>query len=217
VCASAAATPSEAVFRRVCWPAPVLSSAPAPRFPAAERAVVEAVARGRVAALLADAPVAPHLTRSADRCCLYPSSDRVYETRDLAVAWHMAALFAAAAGLCAARVSRFDLHHAHLFYDGRAVGLLFHAREYPARGDAFPHDLGYCQRGSDVVAGRGEMRRRNVLHVLGDDELQLLAPERLQLDGMDGVHTVDEGLFGARVADVFLLGAASTFRVVPLA
>ena len=71
---------------------------------------------------------------------------------------------AEAAGLPPISLSRYDLHHAHLFLadpgeeegcggggggGSKRFGLLFHAKEYPlADADAFPADLGRCQRGS---------------------------------------------------------------------
>ncbi|KAJ3366013.1 hypothetical protein GGF32_007513 [Allomyces javanicus] len=86
-------------------------------------------------------------------------------------------------------LSRFDLWHAHLFVHrpcGRAslpdpdrtvasraadaapaVGLLFHAMEYPALDERkFPVPLGWCQQNSTVAYTIRMMARRNVLWLL---------------------------------------------------
>jgi hypothetical protein len=117
--------------------------------------------------------------------------------------------FVAAAGLCGARINRFDLHHAHWWATDGASGLLFHAREYPAKDalGVFQHELGFCQTDSELVIQSGEeMTRRNVLWILGEDRMHLLDAERLVGEEMAGVWTVDEGSFGERVADIFYFG-----------
>ncbi|XP_057465015.1 uncharacterized protein LOC130754778 [Actinidia eriantha] len=62
-------------------------------------------------------------------------------------------------------LSRFDFFHGHLFLatgTGR-LGILFHAKEYPAYDKkVFPHNMGYCQIGSNVVYD-DSMNLRNIL------------------------------------------------------
>ncbi|KAK9146936.1 hypothetical protein Sjap_006839 [Stephania japonica] len=62
-------------------------------------------------------------------------------------------------------LNRFDLFHGHVFLssgNGR-LGILFHAREYPAYDkNVFPYNMGYCQKGS-CVACDGSMNLRNIL------------------------------------------------------
>ncbi|KAJ4877671.1 Uncharacterized protein Rs2_42689 [Raphanus sativus] len=62
-------------------------------------------------------------------------------------------------------LSRYDLFHGHLFLapDSGRLGILFHAKEYPAYDESvFPYNMGYCQRGSDVKYG-DSINLRNIL------------------------------------------------------
>ncbi|KAJ8619515.1 hypothetical protein MRB53_028044 [Persea americana] len=62
-------------------------------------------------------------------------------------------------------LSRYDLFHGHLFLatDSGRLGILFHAKEYPAyEKEVFPYNMGYCQRGSHVIYD-DEMNLRNIL------------------------------------------------------
>ncbi|XP_019083973.1 PREDICTED: uncharacterized protein LOC104707029 [Camelina sativa] len=62
-------------------------------------------------------------------------------------------------------LSRYDLFHGHLFLasDTGRLGILFHAKEYPAYDKkVFPYNMGYCQRGSDVTYD-DSMNLRNIL------------------------------------------------------
>ncbi|XP_075523678.1 uncharacterized protein LOC142556218 [Primulina tabacum] len=62
-------------------------------------------------------------------------------------------------------LSRYDLFHGHLFLaaDSGRLGILFHAREYPAYDkEVFPFNMGYCQVGSHV-AYDDSMNLRNIL------------------------------------------------------
>ncbi|KAJ0253135.1 T-box protein [Hirschfeldia incana] len=62
-------------------------------------------------------------------------------------------------------LSRYDLFHGHMFLASESgrLGILFHAKEYPAYDkEAFPYNMGYCQRGSDVKYG-DSMNLRNIL------------------------------------------------------
>ena len=72
-------------------------------------------------------------------------------------------------------LDRFDLFHAHLFLphgsgngsgggSSRALGLLFHAAEYPARCAAFPYHLGYCQANSTLEYEEKAMDLRNIVY-----------------------------------------------------
>ncbi|KNE57965.1 hypothetical protein AMAG_04796 [Allomyces macrogynus ATCC 38327] len=105
---------------------------------------------------------------------------------------HLSSVFRAIGGPAARTnltLSRFDLWHAHLFVHrpcGRAsvpnpaitvasraadtapaVGLLFHAMEYPALDERkFPVPLGWCQHNSTVTYMPSMMARRNVLWLL---------------------------------------------------
>ncbi|KAK9054783.1 hypothetical protein SSX86_025862 [Deinandra increscens subsp. villosa] len=61
-------------------------------------------------------------------------------------------------------LNRFDFFHGHLFIaaDGR-LGILFHAKEYPAYDkQLFPYNMGYCQQGSNVTYD-DSMNLRNIL------------------------------------------------------
>lgn len=62
-------------------------------------------------------------------------------------------------------LNRFDFFHGHLFIakgSGR-LGILFHAKEYPAyKKDVFPYNMGYCQIGTNVVYD-DTMNLRNIL------------------------------------------------------
>lgn len=62
-------------------------------------------------------------------------------------------------------LSRWDLFHAHAFRSWRdgKLGLLFHAKEYPQECEAFPYNLGFCQRGSSLKYDTPGMDFRNLL------------------------------------------------------
>lgn len=138
---------------------------------------------------------------------------------------HFAGVFAAvAAGAPAAglpvTLSRYDLFHGHLFAARDCVGLLLHAREYPALGPAgFDVNLGFCQAGSSLEWDESLQALRNVLYVVparrdvstslvvlntapGSALHELLAP------GVRELHTVYESDFGVALADVNYLHAA---------
>ncbi|XP_061945185.1 uncharacterized protein LOC133669161 [Populus nigra] len=65
-------------------------------------------------------------------------------------------------------LNRYDLFHGHVFIareTGR-LGILFHAREYPAYDkEVFPYNMGYCQKGSTVTYD-DSMNLRNILLLL---------------------------------------------------
>ncbi|KAF8394577.1 hypothetical protein HHK36_020790 [Tetracentron sinense] len=62
-------------------------------------------------------------------------------------------------------LDRYDLFHGHLFLarDSGRLGILFHAKEYPAcEKEVFPYNMGYCQIGSNVRYD-DSMNLRNIL------------------------------------------------------
>ncbi|XP_062004192.1 uncharacterized protein LOC133721560 isoform X1 [Rosa rugosa] len=62
-------------------------------------------------------------------------------------------------------LNRYDLFHGHLFLalDTGRLGILFHAKEYPAYDkELFPYNMGFCQRGSNVTYD-DSMNLRNIL------------------------------------------------------
>ncbi|KAK4744195.1 hypothetical protein SAY87_010507 [Trapa incisa] len=62
-------------------------------------------------------------------------------------------------------LNRYDLFHGHLFIstDTARLGILFHAKEYPAYDkEHFPYFMGYCQTGSHVIYD-DSMNLRNIL------------------------------------------------------
>ncbi|KAJ6762678.1 hypothetical protein OIU79_023423 [Salix purpurea] len=65
-------------------------------------------------------------------------------------------------------LNRYDLFHGHVFIareTGR-LGILFHAREYPAYDkEVFPYNMGYCQKGSTITYD-DSMNLRNILLLL---------------------------------------------------
>ncbi|KAA0050901.1 T-box protein 41 [Cucumis melo var. makuwa] len=63
------------------------------------------------------------------------------------------------------KLNRFDLFHGHLFlaFDNNRLGILFHAKEFPAYDKkTFPCNMGYCQIGSNVSYD-DSMNLRNIL------------------------------------------------------
>ncbi|CAA6662050.1 unnamed protein product [Spirodela intermedia] len=119
-------------------------------------------------------------------------------------------------------LNRYDLFHGHIFLaasTGR-LGILFHAREYPAyEKEVFPYNMGCCQRGSCVVYD-DSMNLRNILWLAplpSNQTKAWLAPgvlvaldahpggaiyECLVSEYVDYVRTIYEGDFGDIVADI---------------
>ena len=60
-------------------------------------------------------------------------------------------------------LSRFDLFHGHAFlsHEDSALGILFHAKEFPAECEEFPYNLGFCQDGTDLSYSDEAMAWRN--------------------------------------------------------
>ncbi|KAH0462455.1 hypothetical protein IEQ34_010030 [Dendrobium chrysotoxum] len=119
-------------------------------------------------------------------------------------------------------LNRYDLFHGHLFLasDSGRLGILFHAREYPAyERKRFPYNLGFCQTGSTVIYD-DSMNLRNILWLAplpSNVTKAWLAPgtlvvldahpggviyEKLVPDYVDFVRTVYEDDFGEVVVDV---------------
>lgn len=135
--------------------------------------------------------------------CYHFPSDHCNARRfsDLTVGAYFMGLFRQASYLASADLSRFDLHHAHFFYDSgeNALGLLFHAREYPAFGDMFPYFLGRCQFNSTLrISSDTDMGLRTVLWLFGENVLILLDSTRRIPFG-----TIYESEFGQPIADLF--------------
>ncbi|KQK14697.1 hypothetical protein BRADI_1g18130v3 [Brachypodium distachyon] len=126
-------------------------------------------------------------------------------------------------------LNRYDLFHGHLFLasgTGR-LGILFHAKEYPAFDkELFPYNLGYCQAGSDVPYD-DSMNLRNILWLapLPSSETKAwLAPGVLVIldahpdgiiyqdmirDYVQIVRTIYEDDFGELAVDVNYLNVAN--------
>ena len=113
-------------------------------------------------------------------------------------------------------LSRFDLFHAHAFtYEpARRLGMLFHAKEYPARDKVrFNVDLGHCQVDSNVRFDEDEMSERNILWLSVDSHRSVLAfldtsNESLkELLTVPELHTTFEGDFGKVQGDVYYFHA----------
>jgi hypothetical protein len=146
---------------------------------------------------------------------------------------------AEAAGLPPISLSRYDLHHAHLFLadsismeeeeeaggggpllesGAPRLGLLFHAKEYPlADADAFPADLGRCQRGSPLAYDAAAMDWRNAVYFAGALAALDLGPSGpfhapLLMDGLREARTVLEADLGAPLAEVYFVAEAAERR-----
>ncbi|KAF7006831.1 hypothetical protein CFC21_021834 [Triticum aestivum] len=126
-------------------------------------------------------------------------------------------------------LNRYDLFHGHLFLasgTGR-LGILFHAKEYPAFDkESFPYNLGYCQTESDVPYD-DSMNLRNILWLapLPSSETKAwLAPGVLVVldahpdgiiyqdmirDYVQIVRTIYEDDFGKHAVDVNYLNVAN--------
>jgi hypothetical protein len=219
------------------------AAAPPPRAWLELEAAVAAAPPGRARAALraALAPRARRLpplpARGEPRCCSLAGAPRGRRFAARPLNALLAALFARvppgaqAAGLPPIALSRFDLHHAHLFladpeeeegeegcgggrHRHRRLGLLFHAKEYPrADADAFPADLGRCQRGSPLAYDAAAMDWRNVVYFAGALAALDLGPggplhALLLMDGLREARTVLESDFGAPLAEVYHAEAA---------
>lgn len=146
----------------------------------------------------------PHPTHPLQSCLIIPRP-YAYRISNTAVETFIISLFSCVAAAVNAQLSRYDLHHAHAFFSARtgALGLLFHAREYPRKDEnVFPYELGYCQPGSDVEGDEQSMQFRCVIWLLH-------VPGIAVLDGRDRLPcgTFCETEFGTRIADVYYFPA----------
>jgi hypothetical protein len=114
----------------------------------------------------------PSFSTLAHCSCQLASSSNGRRFRAKSINLFMALLFeqvpaaVSLAGLPRVRLDRWDLHHAHLFYAAscRQLGLLLHAKEYPAaHAERFDVQLGNCQVGSSLEFDAGAMDHRNLL------------------------------------------------------
>ncbi|KAJ4845124.1 hypothetical protein Tsubulata_038390 [Turnera subulata] len=127
-------------------------------------------------------------------------------------------------------LSRYDLFHGHVFLateTGR-LGILFHAREYPAYDkEVFPYNMGFCQKGSNVTYDES-MNLRNILWLAplpSNSTKEWVAPGVLVVldarpggiiyrdivpEYVDFVRTIYEDDFGDVVADVNYLNVGNT-------
>ncbi|TVU37280.1 hypothetical protein EJB05_10586, partial [Eragrostis curvula] len=130
-------------------------------------------------------------------------------------------------------LSRFDLFHGHLFLASETgrLGILFHAKEYPAFDkELFPYSLGYCQAGSNVPYD-DSMNLRNILWLAplpSNQTKAWLAPgvlvvldahpdgiiyQEMIRDYVQVVRTVYEDDFGENTVDVNYLNVANAAPV----
>lgn len=156
-----------------------------------------------------------HSVHRVGACQLFPSEkEGAYFLKNKHMETFLVDLFDCVAFICDARLTRFDLFHAHLFYNHKhnALGVLFHAKEYPARNEQMPYDLGYCQHGSDLEVCCTSMKRRNVIWMFEKDGLALIEPV-----ARAPFFTVFEDELGVSVADFFYFtsGVNQGLHVVP--
>lgn len=146
-----------------------------------------------------------HAVDPIGRCNVFPGGRAVRRVTNRAVEVFFRALFEAAGFACGSKLSRFDLFHAHLFYNRTegVLGMLFHAKEYPAFDEcAFPYELGFCQTGSDVKLMRpGDMKTRSAVWFFGEEGVGLVESDRLPFG------TIYESELGDVLADLFYFEA----------
>lgn len=160
-------------------------------------------------------PIPSFHTLAHCRCQLASApSGRRFRARHLnsclALVFEQLPAAAALAGLPSVALNRYDLHHGHLFFDpGSArLGLLLHAKEYPARhAEAFDVHLGNCQAASEneLPFEHRAMDTRNYLWLGGRLAcLDVAAPvlQPLLMPGLELPRTVLESDLGQLLADV---------------
>ena len=164
----------------------------------------------------------PHFGTTAACRCRLTGTATARRFRSKAVNAWAAALFGALPGAVAGAggpsvgvlpslsLSRWDLHHAHLFASPHhGLGLLFHAKEYPAAcPDRFPAHLGFCQLGSPLPFDPAAMDWRNLVWARGRVAALDLGPDsalhgELLMDGLHEARTVLEADFGEPLAELF--------------
>ncbi|GAQ88825.1 hypothetical protein KFL_004620050 [Klebsormidium nitens] len=179
----------------------------------------------------------PDCEGSTEACCQLARAPTGQRFSKQVVSRYFALLFEAIAATAPVagfpvNLSRFDLFHGHFLYarESRRFGILFHAREYPAEDpEAFPVNLGYCQRGSKVrydetmnlrnllwlaprEASVARARAPGVLCALDTRPDGILGAE-LVVEGLQLVHTIFEGDLGVLLGDVNYLGALKRRRL----
>lgn len=115
-----------------------------------------------------------------------------------------------------ATLNRFDLFHGHVFTtregdsgdNSQRVGILFHAKEYPAYDEhEFSVNLGRCQVGSSLKFQEEEFQSRNILWLTLDKATSLLAlldtSVLKDLLVVPELHTTYEGDFGKVEGDIY--------------
>ena len=118
-------------------------------------------------------------------------------------------------------LNRFDLFHGHAFVTAHgALGILFHAKEYPAYDeDSFPVDLGFCQKNSILPYDETEASMRTVLWLGIDNETSVFAyintaaaANRVMLT-VPELHTTYEGDFGQVQGDIYYFDCLRNRRI----
>jgi hypothetical protein len=87
----------------------------------------------------------------------------------------------AAANLPETTLSRYDLHHAHLFCaEMHGLGLLFHSKEYPSGSEAAVDvgNLGFCQVGTPLTFENEAMAWRNIIWYVYHEFFSLYPPKK---------------------------------------
>lgn len=145
---------------------------------------------------------------------------RFNSARHLDLTVFLQALFHDVAEAIGCTLSICDLQHTHMFLTAHSddgfeergeLGLLFHAREYPAWDDqTFPFYLGFCQNGSNLYLNRDDataMRLRSAVWLLGCNVVVVL-----DADGAERwpFGTVYESELGKPVADIFFFDGGKT-------
>lgn len=156
----------------------------------------------------------PHTVATAAYRCRLAGAPAGWRFRSRRVNRYLAELFQAlpgayaAAGLPEIQLSRFCLHHAHLFTGAGGLGILFHSREYVVGGPLAPGALGYCQADTPLGYDPLAMAWRNAVAVGGAAAALDARPDgplgpALVMGGLEEVCTVDEADLGRPLADVF--------------
>ena len=111
----------------------------------------------------------PHTVSTAACGCSLTGTLTAHRFRNKDLNRFLAALFTSiphgitTAGLPETNLSRFDLHHAHLFASEYGLGFLFHTKEYIGPGDIDIGNLGNCQEGTPLKFSQKAMAWRNIV------------------------------------------------------
>jgi hypothetical protein len=129
----------------------------------------------------------PHIVSTAKSSCSLTGTASAQRFLNKAVNKFLADLFLAipqaieAENLPETTLSRYDLHHAHLFCSnehGLGLGLLFHAKEYifsESGGDIDVGNLGNCQIGTPLKFENEAMAWRNIIWYVYVVEISILS------------------------------------------